>query len=100
MYTAKIMPVKYLPYTGYLALLPVICFIYIYLTESRKNGVFGGNIWWNNLRPIHSLFYALFAYNAIKKNTRAWIYLLVDVIFGLLSFLIYHYSQGNFSKVF
>jgi hypothetical protein len=99
-YTARIMPVKYLHYMGYLALLPVIGFIYIYLTESRKTGVFGGNIWWNNLRPIHSLFYALFAYNAIKKNTTAWIYLLVDIIFGLLSFLLYHYLQGNFSKVF
>lgn len=99
---ARVISVKYLPYLGYLSILPAFGFIYIYLTGSRSTGaeVFGKNIWWNNLRPIHGLLYALFAYNAINKNTGAWTYLFVDVIFGLLSFLIYHYSQGNFSKVF
>ena len=39
-------------------------------------------------------------YNAINKNRKAWIYLLIDVIIGLISFLGYHYMEGNFSKVF
>jgi hypothetical protein len=92
---------KYLPLLGYLALLPAIGFIYIYLTGSRQTGaeVFGGKIWWNDLRPIHSLFYFLFAYNAIKGNTNSWLYLLIDVVFGLLSFLIFHYRNGDFSKL-
>jgi Na+/H+ antiporter NhaC len=44
---------KYLPYLGYLAMVPAIGFIYIYLTNSRQTGaeVFGGKIWWNNIRP-------------------------------------------------
>lgn len=92
---------KYLPLLGYLALLPAIGFIYIYLTGSRKTGaeVFGEKIWWNDLRPIHSLLYLLFAYNAIKGNTESWVYLLIDVVFGLLSFLIFHYRNGDFSKL-
>ena len=92
---------KYLPLLGYLALLPAIGFIYIYLTGSRKTGgeVFGEKIWWNDLRPIHSLIYFLFAYNAIIGNNKAWIYLLVDVIFGLISFLIFHYRNGDFKKL-
>jgi hypothetical protein len=92
---------KYLPLLGYLALLPAIGFIYIYLTGSRKTGgeVFGEKIWWNDLRPIHSLLYFLFAYNAIIGNTKAWMYLLVDVIFGLISFLIFHYRNGDFKKL-
>jgi len=92
---------KYLPLLGYLALLPAIGFIYIYLTGSRKTGgeVFGERIWWNDLRPIHSLLYFLFAYNAIIGNTKAWMYLLVDVIFGLISFLIFHYRNGDFKKL-
>jgi len=93
---------KYLKYLGYLALLPAIGFIYIYLTGSRKTGseVFGGKIWWNHLRPVHSILYFLFAYNAIIGNKHAWIYLLMDVIIGLISFLTYHYVNGNFGKVF
>jgi hypothetical protein len=97
---AKYINTNYLPYLGYLALLPAIGFIYIYLTDSRQSGpeTFGDKIWWNNLRPIHAILYLLFAYNAIIGNKQAWIYLLVDVLFGLLSFLIHHYVNGDFSK--
>jgi hypothetical protein len=63
-YLSKVISTEYLPILGYLSLIPAIGFIYLYLTGSRKTGaeVFGDNIWWNNLRPIHALFYLLFAY--------------------------------------
>jgi len=95
---AKYIDTKYLKYLGYVALLPAIGFIYIYLTGSRKTGAetFGEKIWWNNLRPVHSILYFLFAYNAIKGNKQSWIFLLVDVLIGLISFLIHHYVNGNF----
>ena len=98
---AKNTSITYLPYLGYLALLPAIGFAYIYLTGSRKSGqeVFGEKIWWNDLRPLHSLLYFLFAYNAINGNKNSWVYLLIDVIFGLLSFLIFHYFNGDFEKL-
>jgi hypothetical protein len=98
---AKYVNTEYLKYLGYLALLPAIGFIYIYLTGSRKTGaeVFGEKIWWNDLRPIHSMLYFLFAYNAIIGNKQSWIYLLADVLIGLISFLIHHYMNGNFSKI-
>ena len=100
-YVAKNAGPKYLPLLGYLALLPAIGFMYIFLTGSRKTGgeVFGEKIWWNDLRPLHSLLYFLFAYNAIIGNNKAWIYLLVDVIFGLISFLIFHFKNGDFKKL-
>jgi hypothetical protein len=96
---AKYIDIKYLPYLGYLALLPAIGFLYIFLTGTRKTGpeTFGNKIWWNNLRPIHATLYFLFAYNAIIGNKKAWIYLLVDVLFGLISFLVHHYVKGDFS---
>ena len=99
---AKNSSANVLPYLGYLALLPVIGFIYIFATDSRQTGaeVFGEKIWWNNLRPVHAVLYGLFAYNAITGNKNAWIYLLVDVIIGLFSFIIFHYKNGDFSKVF
>jgi hypothetical protein len=92
-YVAKIDDLTYLRYMGYLFLLPAFGFIYIYLTDSRKTGpeVFGDKIWWNDLRPIHGMLYLLFSYNAITGNKCAWIYLLADVIFGLTSFLVYHF---------
>ena len=98
---AKNSNAEYLKYMGYLALLPAIGFIYIYLTGSRKTGgeTFGEKIWWNNLRPLHAFIYFLFAYNAIIGNKNAWLYLLFDVVFGLTSFLIFHYQNGDFSKL-
>jgi hypothetical protein len=97
---AKNINTNYLKYLGYLALVPALGFLYIFLTGSRKTGAetFGEKIWWNNLRPIHSLLYILFAYNAIRGNKNAWKYLLADVLIGLTSFLIYHYVKGDFSN--
>jgi len=90
---AKYINTKYLKYLGYLALLPATGFLYIYLTGSRKTGAetFGEKIWWNNLRPIHSILYFLFAYNAIISNKQAWVYLFTDVLFGLVSFLLHRF---------
>ena len=98
---ARYINTKYLKYLGYLALAPAIGFIYIYLTGTRKTGaeVFGEKIWWNNLRPIHSILYFLFSYNAIIGNKHSWKYLLVDVLIGLISFLIHHYTNGDILKL-
>jgi hypothetical protein len=100
-YIAKHVNLTVLQYMGYVALLPAIGFMYIFITGSRKTGaeVFGDKIWWNDLRPIHSLLYFLFAYNAIIGNKWAWIYLFIDVILGLISFMMFHSLNGNFSKL-
>ena len=100
-FLAKYASTPYLQYMGYLALLPAIGFFYIILTGSRKTGaeVFGDKIWWNNLRPVHGLMYFLFAYNAITGNSSAWIYLLIDVMIGLASFLIFHYMNNDFKDL-
>jgi len=101
-YITKTTGGKYLQFLGYVAVIPTIGFSYIFLTGSRKTGgeVFGDRIWWDNLRPIHAILYGLFSYNAITKNRGAWIYLLIDVIIGFISFLVYHYREDNFSTVF
>ena len=91
---AKYLRPEYLVYMGYLMLFPAIGFAAIYLTNSSKTGleVFGGKIWWNDLRPFHSLLYFAFAYNAIVLNNKsAWIYLLADVILGISAFLVHYY---------
>jgi hypothetical protein len=100
-YLAKETNKTFLMYMGYIAILPALGFFYLYFSGTRQTGdeVFGDKIWWNKLRPIHGLLYSLFAYNAIIGNNNSWKYLLVDVLVGLSSFLIYHYNNGDFSKL-
>ena len=94
-YIAKTINNKYLPYLGWILLIPAIGFLYIYASNSRKTGpeVFGNKIWWNDLRPIHGLTYLIFSILAINKYKNAWVILLIDVLIGLLSFFIYHISK-------
>ena len=99
MFGAKNISLKYLPLMGYVALLPAIGFAYIYITKLRTKGILGQDAWWDDMRPVHSLLYGLFAYNAIIKNRGAWIFLLIDVIIGLVNFLLHHYRVDNFSKL-
>ena len=100
-YAAKNAGPKYLPYMGYLALIPAIGFTYIFLTGSRdtRGKTFGQKIWWNSMRPVHALLYGLFAYNAINNKSWAWKILLLDVMIGLVSFLVHHYQAGSFQKL-
>ena len=94
--------IKYLPYIGFVALLASIGFLYVYLSGIRKTGgeVFGDKIWWDYLRPVHSILYLMFAFFAITKNKNAWKFLAVDVILGLTSFLAYHIQSGNIKELF
>lgn len=93
-YIAKNIRIDLLKYMGYLLLIPAFGFFFLYLTGMRETGpeVFGDKIWWNDLRPIHGLMYLLFSYNAINENRHSWIYLFIDVCFGLLSFLVHHFT--------
>lgn len=91
-YIAKNISVQLLQYMGFLTLPIAFGFFYIFVTGSRKTGaeVFGDKIWWNSLRPIHGTMYLLFSWNAINGNKDSWVYLFIDVIFGLISFLVHH----------
>jgi hypothetical protein len=92
-YAAKIASTTVLFYMGLLAAAIAGGFIYVWLTGSRKTGVetMGAPIWWNELRPIHALLYTLFAYNAIIGQHTAWRYLALDVVFGLVIYLLHRF---------
>ncbi len=92
-YTAKNVSADKLQYLGYLALLPALGWLYIYFISPRNTGheVFGGKIWWNELRPIHAMLYILFAIYAIQKKPYSYLLLLIDVVFGLSAFLMFHF---------
>jgi hypothetical protein len=99
-YAAKRISPKYLPVMGYLAALPAFGFAYIYMTDWRDKGRFGQKAWWNDLRPVHAVLYGLFAWSAINGRADAWMFLFADAIFGLISFLIHHWLNGNIQKMY
>jgi len=82
---------------GILALIPVLGWLNIMLFGERDTGpeVFGGKIWWQNLRPVHTLLWAGFAYGAISGFRSAYQLLAIDTAFGLGAFLFHHYKNGN-----
>jgi hypothetical protein len=82
---------------GILALIPVLDWLYIMLIGERDMGpeVFGGRIWWQNLRPVHTLLWAGFAYRAIRGFTSAYRLLAIDTFIGLGAFLFHHYRNGD-----
>ena len=94
--------IRYLPLLGYVALLPAFGFLYLFVSGTRQTGLEtqGAPIWWSNFRPIHGILYLLFAIYAIKGIRTAYLFLLVDVIIGLILFLWFHYKNDNFKKVF
>jgi hypothetical protein len=93
-YLAANVGTRWLTLMGYLAVLPVLGWLFIILTGARKTGpeVFGERIWWGDLRKIHAALYALFAWYAIHGDAGAWRFLAIDVLFGLAAFLWYHFS--------
>jgi hypothetical protein len=101
-YIAKNSNEKIVKIMGFIALIIAISFLYLFFSNSRTTGleVFGDKIWWNSLRPVHAIIYILFAYNAIIGNKNAWIFLGIDVIIGLLSFIVFHSMNGNFTRAF
>ena len=92
---------NYLRFMSYFAIMISIGFFYIFFTGSRETGreTLGDKIWWNNLRPVHGLLYLLFAIYAFQGKKEAWFFLLIDVLLGLSSFFVFHYKEGNFSKL-
>jgi hypothetical protein len=101
-FVAWIISIKYLPLLGYIALLPAIGFLYLFVSGERQIGLEtqGAPIWWSKFRSIHGILYLLFAIYAIKGVRSAYLFLLADVLIGLMLFLWFHYTNGNIKRVF
>ena len=87
---------------GLFALVIGLGFIIIYIGKYRKTGMETGGdvIWWNNIRPLHSFLYFFSAWSVFYGNTKkAWKILLLDLIIGLIAFIVFHLQQGNFKHL-
>jgi hypothetical protein len=67
-----------------------IGFMVIYIFDLRKTGieVGGGLIWWNKLRPLHSIMYFLAAYLVFHDQRTSGHVLAIDAVIGLIAFLL------------
>jgi len=93
-YGAFKMDKEYLKWMSIPAVILTIGWLAIYFFGLRDTGgeVFGEKIWWNHMRPVHALFYLVFAVLAFKGDDRAYIPLGVDVVVGLGAFLWHHFG--------
>ena len=84
-------PVKYLVYIGVVTLIPIIGWLRILFVAPRETGpeVFGGKIWWQNIRIIHLVMWTIAAIFLFTKNGKAAAAMLfVDVALGLFAFVL------------
>ena len=96
-YLAYKLPIFWLKIMGLFGIIISIGFFSIFWFGLRKdNGIMGDNkIWWNSLRPFHSLTYLIFGILALMSIQKyAWIVLLFDVLVGLIAFII-HYTTNK-----
>lgn len=80
---------KWLPYFGIIILIIGLSFIYLYFTNGRlKAPEGGGNTWWYKFRLIHGLLYLTAGIYLFQKERLASIPLFIDVILGLILFIL------------
>jgi hypothetical protein len=69
---------------GAVALLASFMFFFVWWTGTRQDrGAFGGKVWWNWTRPIHSLMLGIFAVLALSGSSDSWRVLVADAALGL-----------------
>lgn len=99
---AKYLPLRLLPLFSIPFFVMAAGFLYLNFFEKRMTGIETGGeaIWWHPIRPIHGFLMLLFALLAISKIRESWIVLLIDTLFGLTAFFVYHITNNNIKKLF
>ena len=74
---------------SFMALAISLGFMYIWANGLRQNPAEAGGekVWWNDLRPVHSILWGTFAYMAYNGSPDAWKVLAVDVTIGFGSWV-------------
>lgn len=85
--TVAYLPIKYLPYIGYFALIPALGFFIAMIVRPTGRETGNAPIWWNVIRPIHGILWCSFALAAILKCPYSWTILAIDTVLGLGAFL-------------
>lgn len=86
---------KYLKVMAIFAIFIGCGFTYYYFSGTRTIGpeTFGELIWWNDLRIVHAFNFFTFAFLCFFKPNIAYIPLVIDVIIGFISWLLYRFGN-------
>jgi hypothetical protein len=70
-------------------------FLFVYFTGSRMNAPESGTgkAWWSDLRILHGMLYLTAAVYALQKKNTVWIPLTIDIVFGIIVFLVHYNSK-------
>lgn len=80
------LPVRWLPFAGFLSLFGVAGLTYRTLTFTQtQRGAFDQPVTWNVVRPFHAVGWSAFAMLAFNRNPDAKIIPFLDLAFGILA---------------
>jgi len=83
------MPIRYMFVLLYFIL--SIGALYQYIVKTRRIGAFNNKVWWDNLRPIHSLLFLFTSIGLFYKYKYSYMFLLLDTLISILGFINNHY---------
>lgn len=82
---------------GRVAAVVGVLFLLLWVTGVRETATeAGGSVWWKNARPVHAALWLAFAKAATDGHRYAWKYLLADVVFGVLLWVLNPKSSLNY----
>ena len=88
-YLPQVIPNKYLPYYSIIVGFMAIGFMYRAITNTRLTALEGGGVtWWASYRFIHGMLLLTACIYLIRKDRKASIPLLLDVMVGISLFFI------------
>ena len=65
---------------------------YMSLVESNQRGNFGGEVWWQNSRLVHSVLLSSYAISTLLSYKLSYIFSIIDVSWAIFVGVI-HYSK-------
>lgn len=87
-YYASTCSEKTLRVMGVIAMIASLSFFIVWAGKTRnKKGFFGGDVWWQDYRILHSALLMIFAVNAIDARKDSWKWLALDTAIGAGLFL-------------
>ena len=100
---AKYITTDYLPFLAIITIPIAISFMYLYIfgndrADRQLEWLGDKKIWWDDLRPVHSILFMLFSIMAINKSSYSWIVLLLDTTIGLVAWLNHHKTISFLSR--
>lgn len=58
--------------------------IYQYIVKTRNIGAFNNHVWWDNIRPVHSILFLMTSAGLLYKYKYSYIFILMDTLVSIV----------------